>query len=829
MAPASRERRRASHADAAAALSGVDAPATPSFVESRSATAPEGIGKPVRRKEDARLLTGAGRFGDDVALPGQAHAAFVRSPYAHARIRGIDGAAALAAPGVLAVLTGADAAADGLQPIPHRPVPTNPHEVPLRSRDGSAFFVAPHAPLPADRARFVGEPVAMVLAETAAAARDAADAVRVDWEPLPAVVTADDAVTAGAPALYDERPGNVCVSSRVGDAAATEAAFARAAHVVSLTTRINRVTGVPMEPRTAVAAYDAATERYTLHAGSGGVQRCRADLAVTLGVPEEAVRVVAGDVGGNYGTRNSSYPEFALTAWAARRLGRPVKWTADRTEALLTDYQSRDLVSSVALALDADGAFLAVRGTNVSNVGAHAVSFIPLAKGIGVLPSVYGIRAALMDGRAVLTNTAPTTPYRSAGRPEVMFVIERLIDLAARRHGFDRVALRRRNLVPRAAMPHTNPLGLVYDSGDYAAAQDRALARADWAGFETRRKEARGRGRYRGIGLANYIELNTGAPRERAELTARPDGTVDVRLGTLSAGQGHETSFAQLVTEWLGVPPARVRLVTGDTDHVPVGGGSHSGRSMRLGAVVMARAADALVARGAALAAWLLEAAPADITFAEGRFTVRGTQRAVDLAAAAAAALRADAPPALRGPLAGASDETMPVPSFPYGAAVCEVEVDPETGVVEIVRYTTVDDVGRAVNPLILHGQTHGGIAAGVGQALWELCDYDETGQQRAASFMEYVLPRADAFPAFATEISEVPSTSNPLGLRGGGEGGTTPALAAVVNAVVDALAELGVEHVEMPATPERVWCAIRDARASRGGRDTRGAAGRAP
>ncbi|HEU5189378.1 MAG TPA: xanthine dehydrogenase family protein molybdopterin-binding subunit [Methylomirabilota bacterium] len=791
----------------------MDGVAPPSFLASRTHAAPDGIGKPVRRKEDPRLLTGAGRFGDDVNLPGQAHAAFVRSPHPHARIGAIDAAAALGVLGVLAVLTGADAAADGLRPIPHRPVPTNPHEVPLRSRDGSEFFVAPHLPLPADRARFVGEPVAMVVAETAAAARDGADRVRVDWAPLAAVTTAAAAVAADAPALYPECPGNVCVDSRVGDRAATDAAFARAAHVVTLTTRINRVTGVPMEPRTALASYDEATGRYTLHAGSGGVQRCRADLAGTLGVAEDAVRVIAGDVGGNYGTRNSSYPEFSLVAWAARRLRRPVKWTCDRTEALLTDYQSRDLHAEVSLALDRDGAFLALRGANTSNVGAHAVSFIPLAKGIGVLPSVYRISTALMDGRAVLTNTAPTTPYRSAGRPEVMFVIERLIDLAARRHGFDRVTLRRRNLIPREAMPHTNPLGLVYDSGDYGAAQDRVVALADWAGFEARRAEARRRGRQRGIGLANYIELNTGAPRERAEITARPDGAVEVVLGTLSAGQGHETSFAQLVAEWLGVSLPRVHLVTGDTERAPVGGGSHSGRSMRLGAVVMARAADALVARGAVLAAWLLEAAPADIVFAAGRFAVRGTSRTVELAAIATAALRTDAPPALRGPLAGASDETMPVPSFPYGSAVCEVEVDAETGVVEIVRYTTVDDVGRAVNPLILHGQTHGGIAAGVGQALWELCDYDEAGQQRAATFMEYALPRADQLPPLATEISEVPSTSNPLGLRGGGEGGTTPALAAVVNAIVDALAELGVEHLEMPATPERVWRAIQAAR----------------
>jgi carbon-monoxide dehydrogenase large subunit len=777
----------------------------------------QGIGRPVLRKEDRRLVTGSGRYSDDVSLAGQVYAAMVRSPHAHARIRGIDAGEAGTLPGVLAVLTGRDALADGLQPIPHRPVPTNPHEVPLRSRDGSAFFIAPHPPLPADRVRFVGEAVAMVIAETAALARDAAERVRVDYELLPAVTASTDAARVSAPLLWDETTSNVCVDSETGDAAAVDAAFARAAHVVRLETCVNRVTGVPMEPRAAVAVYDEASGRYTLYAGSGGSHRQRGDVAAVLGVPESAVRVVAHDVGGNYGTRNSCYPEFGLVAWAARRLGRPVKWTCGRQEALLTDYHSRDLVSHVELALGADGTFLAIRGVNTSNVGAHPVSFTPLAKGVGVSSSVYHIPASSMRARAVLSNTSPTSPYRSAGRPEVMFVLERLIDLAARRHGFDRLALRRRNLVPRAAMPYRNPLGLVYDSGDYAAAQDRVVALADWTGFEARRAEARRRGRYRGIGLANYIELNTGVPRERAEITVTPaghadapEGHVDVVIGTLSAGQGHETSFAQLIAEWLDVGIDRVRVITGDTDVARVGGGSHSGRSMRLGAVVMARASDQIVEKGRRLAAWMMEAAEADIDFSGGRFSVKGTDRGVGLFEVAAAALRPEAPEGLRGPLAGAGDETMSVPSYPYGCAVCEVEVDPETGAVEIVRYTTVDDVGRAVNPLILHGQTHGGIVAGVGQALWELCHYDpETGQMSSATFMDYVLPRADAFPSFTTEISEVPSTTNPLGLRGGGEGGTTPALGAVINAVVDALAELGVEHVEMPATPERVWAAI--------------------
>jgi len=784
-----------------------------SFLDSRTRAAPDGIGKPVRRREDPRLVTGRGLFSDDWNVAGQAYACMVRSPHAHALLRGVEAASALATPGVLAVLTGDDAAADGLAPIPHRPVPANPHEVPLTSRDGSPFFVTPHPVLASDRVRFVGEAVAVVVADTPAAARDGAERVAVAWEPQPVAVLTAGVDGAGAPRVWEGAALNVCVDSVAGDAAAVEEAFARAAHVVRLETQVNRVTGVPMEPRAALGQWDAASGRYTIHAGSGGSQRIRHDVAAVLGVPDARVRVVARDVGGNYGTRNSTYPEFALVAWAARRLGRPVKWTCDRREALLTDYQARDLVSRAELALDADGNLLAFRALNTSNVGAYTLSFIPLAKGVAVSTSVYRVPAVFVRGRAVLSHTPPTTPYRAAGRPEVMFVIERLLDLAARRHGFDRVALRRRNLVPAAAMPHRTALGLVVDSGDYAAAQDRALALADWAGFPARRAEALARGRRRGIGLANYIELNTGVPRERAEITVRPEGRVDVVVGTLSAGQGHETSFAQVLAEWLGVGVAQVRLIAGDTDAAPVGGGSHSGRSMRLAAVVMAKAADRIVDAGRRLAAWRLEAAEADVEFVRGRFAVKGTDRGVDLFAVAAAALRPDAPEPLRGPLAGTADETMPVPSYPYGCAVCEVEVDPDTGAVEIVRYTSVDDVGRAVNPMILHGQTHGGIAAGAGQALLEHCRYDAaTGQLHAATLMDYALPRADTFPPFTTEISEVPSTSNPLGLRGGGEGGTTPALGAVVNAVVDALADLGVEHLEMPVTAERVWRAIQAA-----------------
>lgn len=787
-----------------------------SFLESRTHEAREGVGKPVLRQEDARLLVGKGCYSDDVNLPGQAYACFVRSPHAHARIGRIDAAPALGTPGVVAVLTGADAEADGVKAITHSPMPGNPHEEVVRSHH--VAFVAPHPPIPADCVRFAGEVVAMVIAETPAAARDGAERVAVEWAPLPAVTASIAAAAPDAPIVWDGTASNVCVDLELGDPAAVEMAFARAAHVVRLDTWVQRVTGVPMEPRAALGLWDGASGRYTVHAGAGGLGRTRTGVAGALGVPEGAVRVMAREVGGNFGTRNSCYPEFALVAWAARRLDRPVKWTAERREAFLADYQGRDLAVHAELALDAEGTFLAMRGANTSNIGAHAVSFHPLNKGLALTGTVYRVPAVAMRGRAVVTNTSPTTPYRSAGRPEIMFVMERVIDLAARRHGFDRLALRRKNLVPSGAMPYRNAVCLTYDSGDYRAAFDRAVALADWDGFETRRAEARRRGRYRGIGVANYIELNTGFSRERAHITVHAEGSVELVLGTLSSGQGHATSFAQLLVEWLGVDLRQVRLVTGDTDVTVVGGGAHSARALRLAAVVMAKASDQIVEKGARIAAWLLEASEADIQFAAGRFRVKGTDRSVDVFEVAAAARRADAPPECRGPLDGTSDEDMPMPSFPYGCAVCEVEVDPDTGVVEVVRYTTVDDCGRAVNPMILHGQTHGGIAQGVGQALWESCAYDETGQLQSSTLMEYALPRADMLPSLTTEISEVPSTAHPLGLRGGGEGGTTPALGAVVNAICDALAELGVEHIEMPATPERVWLAIRYGRSTRTG-----------
>jgi len=775
---------------------------------------PATIGRALTRKEDLRLLTGDGRFSDDVNLTGQAFAAFVRSPHAHAGIRAIETAKARAMPGVLAVLTAADAEADGLKPIPHTPIPMSPPaDIELKNRDGSKHGFAPHPLLARDRVRHVGAPVAVVVAETLAAARDAAERIAVDFAPLAPVVAARAAREPGAAQLYDD-VANVCVDAEVGDAAATAAAFARAAHVVRLDTWVQRVTGVPLDARAAVGSYDPASGRYTLHAGSGGVVRQKRELAGVLGVPEAAVRVVSGDVGGNYGTRNAFYPEFALVVWAAKRLGRPVKWTCERSEAFATDYQGRDQVIEAELALDADGRFLALRGAVTSNVGAHSVMYVPLLKCSELLTSVYRVPAAHVRARAVLSNTPPTSPYRSAGRPEAMFAIERLVDLAAHALGRDRVALRRRNLIPPSAQPYANPLGMTYDSGDYKGAMERALALADWKGFAQRRREAKRRGLLRGVGLANYIEATSGAPREYARITVQPEARIDVAVGTLSSGQGHETSFAQCVAEWLGAPVEAIRLVQGDTDVVPVGGGSHSGRSMRMAGVVMGKASARIVDKASAIAAHLLEADRADIAFADGRFTVKGTDRSVGLFdVARAAQTRSDLPEDLRGPLEADCDEMIRVAAFPFGCHVCEVEIDPDTGAVELVRYAAVDDVGRAVNPLILHGQTHGAIVQGVGQALWEHCHYDpQTGQLLSGSFMDYAMPRADGLPSFATELGETPAPSNPLGVRAGGEGGTTPALAVVANAVVDALSGYGVTHIELPITPEKIWRAINGA-----------------
>ena len=783
-------------------------------------TAPPGeIGAPRRRVEDRRLLTGRGRFTDDAAPDGAARAFVVRSPHAHARIRRIETSRAAALPGVLAVLTGADAAADGMRPIPHDPGWTGPPDAVLRLPEGFEVAVTANLPLPVDTVRYCGEAVALVVAESAAVAADAGELVEVDYEPLPAVTEARAAMADDAPRLWPDCPNNLALTCEVGDPRAADAAFADAAHVVTLESRIHRVTGAPIEPRAVVGEYDRSARRYTVRTGSGrGAVQTRARLAATLGVPIERCRAVFGDMGGNFGTRNAFSPELALIPWAARRVGRPVRWTADRRECFLSDYHARDLVSEAALALDTDGNFLALEGVNTLNLGAYAVYFWPLRKGLSMMQGVYRIPAVHFRGHAVLTNTAPTAVYRSAGRPEAIFIIERLIDLAAQEHGFDRVALRRRNLIHPEAMPYANAVGVTYDRGDYPAAMDAVLAAADWSAFGARRAESERRGLRRGISVANYVEVTSGIPRERAELRALPDGTVELVVGTMSSGQGHETSFPQLVADWLGVPYERVRFVANDTDRVSVGGGSHSGRSMRLASIAIDEAVRSLVERGKAVAAFALQADPESVAWRAGAFHAAGGA-SIELAHAAALAGSGDEklPPHLRGPLEGVGDITNRAGGFPYGAHVCEVEVDPETGEVRIVSWTGVDDVGRAVNPMILHGQAQGAIVQGVGQALLEAIRYTpEDGQLVTGSFMDYAMPRADTVPPLRTLLSEVPASSHPHGIRPGGEGGTTPALGLVVNAVCHALKDFGVRHVEMPLTPERVWRAIGEARRNR-------------
>jgi aerobic carbon-monoxide dehydrogenase large subunit len=773
-----------------------------------------GIGSSPRRREDQRLVTGAGTFGDDFALPGQTFAAIARSRHAHAILQSIETTKARELPGVLAVLTAADYLADGLRPLVHAPFTVSPPDITLANSNGKPVFVAPHYPLALDRVRFVGEGVVLVVAETLAAAREAAELVEVEYELLAASSEGVDAAEPGAARIWPDMESNVALDAEVGDAHAAERAFRQAAHVVRIETKIPRVTGVPMEPRTALAVHEPDSGKITLYAGGGGTFRPQMDLSHMLGVEPAKIRVVAKDVGGNFGTRNNSYPEFLLVAWAARRLGRPVKWTGDRTEAFLSDYHGRDLAVSAELALDSSGKFLALRASNLSNIGAYAISFIPLTKGTELMSSIYHVPVVSVRARAVYSNSSPTVAYRSAGRPEVMFVIERLIDRAAQTCGFDRLALRRMNFIPPDALPYVNPFGMTYDSGLYEKVFNDAVILADWSGFETRHAASRAKGLHRGIGTGCYIESASGAPHERALVKVLPDKTISMTIGTLSSGQGHETSFVQLLSEWLGVAPEAVTLITGDSDLVGAGAGSHSGRSMRHAATTARRATNEIVAKGCRIAAHVLRADATQIAFTDGTFRLNGSNRSVDLfEVAAAAVLDVSLPEELRGSLQATGEVESRVSSFPYGCHVAEVEIDAETGQVTLARYTAIDDVGRAVNPMIVEGQTHGGIAQGFGEALMERCIYDSNGQLLTASFMDYAMPRAADLPMFQTAISEVPSTTHPLGLRGGGEGGITPALGVIANAIVDGLRELGVTHVELPATPARIWRAIQEAR----------------
>jgi carbon-monoxide dehydrogenase large subunit len=779
-------------------------------------TAFSSIGQPLRRKEDARLLTGKGRFTDDFAVEGATYAAMVRSPHPHARIVRIETAAAKAMPGVLAVLTGADCVADGIKPIPHTAVPSTNFDMKLTGPGGGPVFVGPHALLPADKARHVGEAVAMVVAETKTQAMDAAEAVEVEYEELPFVIHSEDAIKPGAPVVWDEIADNTPSDTRFGDKDKTDRAFAAAAHVVKASFNIVRVTGVPMELRSCLAEFDAATGKYTLYAGSGGAVRQKIELVGVLGIAPDKLRVLSYDVGGNFGTRNRPFVEFGLVLWAAGKIKRPVKYTATRSEAFLTDYQGRDLVTHVELAFDEGGRILAMRADNISNTGARIVSLSPLSKGSGLITGPYDVPVASLRSRAVFTNTMPTNAYRSSGRPEVTFAIERLMDMAADQLSIDRVRLRRKNLIKPKAMPYLNAVGMRYDSGTYEANLDLALDIADVEGFKQRKREAKKRGRLLGLGIAPYVESSIGSPKERTEIKVKPNGVVDVVIGTQPSGQGHETSFAQVVADLIAVPHAAINIIIGDTDIVSVGGGSHSGRSMRHAATVISKGVPELIGKGKKIAAIVLNTPADKVEWKDGRFSSPTSNRSFDFLELAKEAARVELPPELKDGLAIAADHEMHDPVFPNGCAVCEVEIDPDTGKLDLVRYAAVDDVGRCINPLIVHGQTHGGIAQGVGQALWEQCYVDpSSGQPLTGSFMDYGMPHANTLPSFRAEIVEVLSPTNPLGIKAGGEGGTTPALAVIVSAIVDALKEYGVRDIQMPATPFTIWKAIQNAKAA--------------
>src|SRR5688572_26682605 len=772
-----------------------------------------GIGQAVRRVEDGRLLRGRGRYQEDVNHPGQAHMVVVRSIHAHARIRGIDAAEARAMPGVCAVFTAADLGDE---------LGTMKMTVKRKRPDGSPMFAPPHRGLARERARYVGDPIALVVADTRAQAEDAAERVRIDYEPLASVTATDEAVRAGAAAVWDECPDNVSNVHEAGDRTGVEAALAGAHHVVRRRYVISRVHAQYMEARGALGVWDPADERYTLHADVQYPHRVRSALATNiLRVPEHRIRVVVGDVGGGFGTKGWQYPEHRLVLWAARKLGRPVKWSCERREAIPADEHARDNVTEAELGLDADGRFVALRVRTLANVGAYVSSdrnLLATFSNIATLVGVYTIPVAHVQVTSVLSHTSSTAPYRGAGRPEATYVIERLIDDAGRELGLDAVELRRRNLIPSAKMPYRTALGVTYDCGDFAAGMERALKVADVAGFAARREAAAARGRLRGLAVVNAIERAAGPQPEFAEIRFAPSGTATLLMGSKNQGQGHETTFKQILHERLGIDPADVRYIDGDTDRVAFGMGTMGSRSTVIGGTAVWMAADKVITKGRKIAARLMEAAEADVVFAEGRFAVTGTDRGVTLKEVARAAFQpASLPPGVEPGLYETGTFVPKNDTWPNGTHACEVEIDPDTGDVALVKYALVDDVGTVINPLTLKGQIHGGVAQGVGQALMEQVVYDgDSGQLLTATFMDYAMPRADTLPDMAIGSNPVPTKLNPLGAKGAGEAGTVGALPVVINAVMDALAPMGVRDFDMPATSARVWHAIQAARAGR-------------
>jgi len=777
------------------------------------ATLKFGIGQPVPRSEDPRLLRGQGRYTDDVNLPGQAYAVMVRSRHAHGVIKAIDTTEARAMPGVLGVWTGADLNAAGYGLLKCN--------VTFPNRDGSPMKLPPRHAMPTDKVRFVGDPVAFVVAETAVQAKDAAEAVVVDIDALPAVTDAKAATEPGAPQIYDDVPNNVALDYHYGDAAKVEAAFKSAAHVTRLSLVNNRVVVNAMEPRSAIASYDPAADKWTLHVGCQGVFGLRGQIAKDiLNVPPEKVRVLTGNVGGSFGMKAFVYPEYVGLFHAARALGRPVKWTDERSESFLSDHHGRDHEVLAELALDKDGRFLAVRFTGYGNVGAFLNPVATLMPTLNTVKNAVGVyKTPLIEAsmKVVFTNTVIVSAYRGAGRPEGNYYMERLVDAAAAEMGIDRLELRRRNHIQPAEMPYKTAADTTYDSGDFTAILNQATQAADWAGFEARKAESKARGKLRGRGIGNYLEVTAPPQNEMGGIRFEPDGTVTIITGTLDYGQGHASPFAQVLTEKLGVPFDRIRLLQGDSDQLIAGGGTGGSKSIMASGAAIVEASALVAEQGKAIASFVLEAAVADIEFANGRFTIAGTDRAIgimELAAKLHAGLKlpADLPQSL-----DVKHVHKAAPSaFPNGCHVAEVEIDPDTGVVQIVRYHMVNDFGNLINPLLVEGQTHGGVVQGIGQALMERTVFDEDGQLLTGTFMDYAMPRASDAPRFHFVSHPVPAKTNVLGAKGCGEAGCAGSLPAVMNAVVDALSEYGVRHIDMPATPARVWQAIQEARRKR-------------
>jgi len=776
-----------------------------------------GVGQPVRRTEDPRLLTGKGKFNDDLPRDGEAVGYVLRSPHAHADIQTIDTSAACGMPGVITVLTGQDLTDEGIGAFPGPP----PFFAALTKPDGSPLIYPPQYALTSDRARYVGDPVAFVVAETLEQARDASEAIVVDYAPLPVVTETAHAMDDGTVQLWDEVPRNFLFRSQIGDRDLTDAAFAGAAHVARVRLVNQRIVQNSMEVRGAIGSYDAASGRYTIYTSNQNRHLLRQWLAGAFFKCEpEMIRVLVDDVGGGFGMKTHPYPEQVLVMVAAKRTGRTVRWISDRSEAFLSDLHGRDHVSDCELALDADGKFLAVRVNTVANIGAYSCSAgvsIPTQIGPKILTSVYDIPVADVEVKCVVTNTAPVGPYRGAGRPEAIYVMERLVDVAAHDLKMDPLEIRRRNLIRPDAFPYTNAMGTTYDSGAFEENMDRVAKMADWGGHEARRADALKRGRLSGIAVSQYLETTAGNPTETAEVEVTDDDRVIVRVGTQPMGQGHDTSFMQIISDKLGIDFESVVIDTSDSDNLPNGGGSHGSRTSHIGSVAALNSSDEVIAKGTLIASEMLETASLDVEYAGGAYRVKGTDKSVTLFDVGRyACTSTDLPEDLRGPLSGTDTHTIEHWSYPNGCHVCEVEIEQDTGVVHVMRYCAVDDVGKVINPLLVAGQVHGGVAQGIGQAMLENTIYDPaSGQMVTSSFMDYTMPRADDVPMIELDTNEVPCVTNPIGVKGAGEAGALVAPPVVIAAITDALRDYGVAHIDMPATPERIWRILNERKAA--------------